>query len=129
MWLKGEQIRLTLEESLLEEFQQFRFQGYGFRGEVLGGLSVDGLEVLYDPQAPPMQRIREIRVDGSQLDDEKSYLLGTLDLFTFGVGYKRLREGMHMEFYLPSFIRDVLAPVLNQEEEIANAHRARWMQG
>lgn len=127
MKLNGKAIRWTLEESLLEEKQNYRFQGFGFRGDVLGGMSVDGIEIEYDPAGPDMGRIQRISIQGQPLDESQDYLIGTLDLFTFGVGYKRLQEGNNMEFYLPSFIRDVLTPVLSEPTWIARARLPRWL--
>lgn len=127
MKLNGKAIRWTLEESLLEEKQNYRFQGFGFRGDVLGGMSVDGIEIEYNPTGPDMGRIQRILIDGEPLDETKDYLIGTLDLFTFGVGYKRLQEGHNMEFYLPSFIRDVLTPVLREPHWIDRARLPRWL--
>ena len=126
MKLNGKAIRWTLEESLLEAKQNYRFQGFGFRGDVLGGMSVDGIEIAYDPDGVDMARIHHITIQGEPLDETKDYLIGTLDLFTFGVGYKRLQEGQNMEFYLPSFIRDVMTPVLSNPDWITRAHVPRW---
>ncbi|MEY4480779.1 MAG: hypothetical protein RLZZ267_1457 [Bacillota bacterium] len=126
MRLSGEQIRYTLEQSLLLEYQQYRFQGFGFRGDVLGGMSVDGLRIEYDSDAPDMHKIQRIWVRDEILQDHQEYVVGTLDLFTFGVGYLKLREGSDMEFFLPSIIRDELTLALNEPALIQAAFQRRW---
>jgi 2',3'-cyclic-nucleotide 2'-phosphodiesterase (5'-nucleotidase family) len=126
MKLKGYQIVQTLEQSLLEQFQQFRFQGFGFRGDVLGGLSVDGLSITYDAGGEDLLKIKTVHVHGRPLDLDAEYVVGTLDLFTFGVGYKVLQEGKELEYFLPSIIRDELARVLQNESFIQRAFKKRW---
>jgi 2',3'-cyclic-nucleotide 2'-phosphodiesterase (5'-nucleotidase family) len=124
--LTGSQILIALEESLLPEFQQKAIKGFGFRGEVLGMLGIDGMEVFYDPSLPPYQRIREVVVSGHPLQPEKLYMVGTLDMFTFGVGYMTLKEGTERKYYLPEFIRDLLGTALQQEALVASSFEARW---
>ena len=41
--------------------------------------------------------------------------IATLDMFTFGVGYMSLKEGIDRRYYLPEFIRDLLVWALSQE--------------
>jgi 5'-nucleotidase len=126
MRLKGALIRHTLEESLLEAYKQYKFHGFGFRGDVLGGLSVDGLSIHYESDGPEMAKIKTILVNGEPMQDDLDYVFGTLDLFTFGVGYKKLQEGQDMEFFLPSIIRDELIEILNESTAIAHAFHKRW---
>ncbi|MEH7087139.1 5'-nucleotidase, partial [Neobacillus drentensis] len=124
--LTGLQILVALEESLLSEFRQKAIKGFGFRGEVLGMLGIDGMEVYYDPSQPPYQRIQEVIVSGHPLQHEKLYMVGTLDMFTFGVGYMTLKEGTERKYYLPEFIRDLLGTALQQKDLIASSFHARW---
>ncbi|WP_027092035.1 bifunctional metallophosphatase/5'-nucleotidase [Cohnella thermotolerans] len=123
--LKGKQLRRALEESLLPEFIGLEFQGFGFRGRELGTLCVDGAEVTIDETRPPYERIAELSVGGVPVDDEREYDVGTLDMFTFGVGYLDLKEGTVVRYLLPEFIRDVLADSLNDKEAIADCRRPR----
>ncbi|BBI32394.1 bifunctional metallophosphatase/5'-nucleotidase [Cohnella abietis] len=126
--LQGYQIVKALEESLLPEFQQLEIRGFGFRGRVLGMLCLDGLEVTVDPSRAPLHRITAIKVNGVALDEKKMYSVGTLDMFTFGVGYIGLKEGVDTRYFLPDFIRDILSRALNQKEWITNCRKPRWLQ-
>ena len=124
--LPGSLILRTLEESLLPEFQHMEIRGFGFRCKVLGLLCMDGLEATADMDEAPYGRVKDARVNGIPLDPNGVYTVATLDMFTFGVGYAALKEGTEVRYYLPEFIRDVLAEALNDEELIAGARIPRW---
>jgi 5'-nucleotidase len=125
--LQGSLIARALEESLLPEFQDLEIRGFGFRGRVLGTLCFDGLEVEADPAKAPHHRINAIRVNGAPLDESREYSVGTLDMFTFGVGYVGLKEGRDIRYFLPEFIRDLLSRALNDEQWIADSRKPRWL--
>jgi len=129
MKLAGCLIRQALEEALLRDYVDKTIRGYGFRGNVLGTLAVDGLDIIYEPEAPPYAKLRSVKVNGSLLEDEREYTVGTIDMFTFGVGYESIKQGRDIQYYLPEFIRDVLAGELRREDAaaaIAAASVARW---
>ena len=124
--LPGSLILKSLEESLLPEFQELEIRGFGFRGRVLGTLCVDGLEVEADLSRPPYERIQEAVIGGTRLDVHREYAVGTLDMFTFGVGYTALKEGRDIRYFLPEFIRDVLIRSLNDVRLIERSKEPRW---
>lgn len=126
MLLRGEQIRNALEEALLPEYIEKPIRGFGFRGHVLGTLCVDGLLVEYDTGGPPHQKITTVLVNGVPMQEEQIYSVGTIDMFTFGVGYRGLKEGQQIRFYLPEFIRDVLRRMLQDTEAMACCQLNRW---
>ncbi|MEK0314341.1 bifunctional metallophosphatase/5'-nucleotidase [Cohnella sp. 56] len=127
--LTGAQLRQAFEESLLPEFVNLEFHGFGFRGKTLGRLCTDGAEVVFDPSAQPYARIRSVTVNGEALDDRREYRVGTLDMFTFGVGYVDLKQGRVLRYHLPEFIRDLLADALGDERAVADCIRPRWTGG
>ena len=94
--LNGHQILEALEQSLLEDFTSKPIVGYGFRGRVLGTICVDGMEIHYDPKGPAYNKIQSIHVNGIPMDGEREYVVGTLDMFTFKVGYPSwLKEAIY----------------------------------
>ncbi|MCJ8015265.1 bifunctional metallophosphatase/5'-nucleotidase [Paenibacillus sp. KQZ6P-2] len=126
--LKGRDIRRTLEQSLLPEFWSREIRGFGFRGEILGNIATDGLEVLYDTGAIPYDRIVQITLRGEQLQDEQEYEVGTLDMFTFGIGYEHIALGHSPEFLLPDFLRDLLRLELQRPSSMDESEQNRWAQ-
>lgn len=126
MRLRGEHILYSLEQSLLPEFSEKVIYGYGFRGKVLGNLCVDGLEVLYNPSAKPYHRIVQANLGGVPIEPEEEYLVGTLDMFTFGIGYERLTQGTDKVYMLPEFIRDLLRTELQEPGAVDSSFFKRW---
>jgi 2',3'-cyclic-nucleotide 2'-phosphodiesterase (5'-nucleotidase family) len=126
MLLSGANIRAALEEALLPSFTGMRIKGYGFRGEVLGTLALDGMVVEYDPALPELQRIVSIVVNGEPLANDREYVVGCIDMFTFHIGYLSLGQAAGVSYYLPEFIRDLLANELKQGHEIPRCHQERW---
>lgn len=125
--LRGSDLLQALEESLLREFMEKPIRGLGFRGEVLGVLSVDGITVETDSSRAPYERIVAVRVGDELLDPARDYVVGTIDMFTFGSGYLSLSQGKEIVYMLPEFIRDVLARELRDQEAIAGSHDVRFI--
>lgn len=128
MSLTGEDILYTLEQSLLQEFSERVIYGFGFRGKVLGGICVDGMEIIYNLERLPYNRILQASVQGVPISPERVYVVGTLDMFSFGIGYERLKNGNHKQFMLPDFLRDLLRMELQTPGAVADCFLSRWRQ-
>ncbi|WP_411345812.1 bifunctional metallophosphatase/5'-nucleotidase [Paenibacillus sp. WLX1005] len=124
--LKGSSIRQALEQSLLGEFTHKPIMGYGFRGKVLGGLCVDGMNVHVDWSRPPYERITSIKIGTEILDDQREYSVGSLDMFTFRIGYESLSESAGVTYMLSEFIRDLLRSELQTPGAVSSCAGARW---
>ncbi|MNP03612.1 Trifunctional nucleotide phosphoesterase protein YfkN precursor [compost metagenome] len=124
--LKGIDIRYTLEQSLLSEYKEKKIMGYGFRGKVLGSIAMDGAELIYDPARAPFEKIINISINGNSLRDDQEYLVGTIDMFIFGVGYERIAKGRDRMFILPEFLRDLLSAELQRPSSLDECHVVRW---
>ncbi|WP_372814210.1 bifunctional UDP-sugar hydrolase/5'-nucleotidase [Paenibacillus sp.] len=125
--LTGAQLRQALEESLLPEFMDKPLFGFGFRGKVLGTLCLDGLSVEFDPEGAPYSKIVSVRVGESPMIDDRLYTVGTIDMFTFGIGYLSIGQGIEPEFFLPEFLRDVLLHELRNAKALQDSSRGRWI--
>jgi 5'-nucleotidase len=126
MQLEGKHIQLALEESLLLGFQEKQIQGYGFRGKLLGALCTDGLQIEYDAHGADYYKIKHIWVKGELLQPDQIYRVGTIDMFTFGVGYLSLKQGKSIEYSLPEFIRDVLIRELADPLALTKSRERHW---
>ncbi|WP_138496282.1 bifunctional metallophosphatase/5'-nucleotidase [Paenibacillus pinistramenti] len=124
--LKGEYILKSLEESLIPEIAGKTIYGFGFRGKVLGNLSTDGLEIEYDFTDQPFRRIRMATIGGVPIDPEIEYDVGTLDMFTFGIGYKAISLGTDKVYMLPEFLRDLLRLELQTPGAVEQSFISRW---
>ncbi|WP_068497013.1 bifunctional metallophosphatase/5'-nucleotidase [Paenibacillus kribbensis] len=128
MKLQGRDIRLALEQSLLPEFADKPMMGFGFRGKVLGTMCVEGLEIEYDPDRAPYDKVTHIRVAGGILEEQEEYTVGTLDMFTFRAGYEVLANGTDLRFMLPEFLRDLIEMELKRPGAMEECFAARWLQ-
>ncbi|WP_341347045.1 bifunctional UDP-sugar hydrolase/5'-nucleotidase [Paenibacillus sp. FSL H3-0469] len=124
--LTGKDIRIALEQSLMAEFRNKVIYGYGFRGEMLGTLAVDGLKILYDPRVMPYDNGIAIFAGGEQLEDTKVYSVGTLDMFTFRTGYESIANGREAVYLLPHFLRDLLRMELQRPGSLDECEAVRW---
>ncbi len=71
--IPGRELRAALETSLAKA------------GQGDGGFpQVSGLTVAYDPDAPPLTRVREVTVGGAPLEDDRLYLVATNDFLAAG---------------------------------------------
>lgn len=126
MLIAGAHLREALEQSLLDDYVFKPIRGFGFRGEVLGMLAVDGLSITYDTSRPPMDRIVDITVNSEPFSEERIYSVGSIDMFSFRAGYESLANGESYTFYLPEFIRDIIAGELLSESALTCCHELRW---
>jgi hypothetical protein len=126
MIIAGTHLRTALEQSLLTEFISKPIKGYGFRGEVLGTLAVDGMTIEYDSSRPAMHKLVSVSVNGDPLADERLYTIGTIDMFSFKAGYETLANAEQLNFYLPEFIRDVIAVQLLSPSALNGCRQLRW---
>ncbi|MNN70944.1 hypothetical protein D3C81_1868370 [compost metagenome] len=83
---------------------------------------------MYDSTKPPFQRIIEASVQEVPIDPEKTYIVGTLDMFTFGIGYERLKMGSDLEYMLPDFLRDLLRIELQTAGAVDQCFKLRWLE-
>ncbi|WP_243735105.1 bifunctional metallophosphatase/5'-nucleotidase [Paenibacillus turpanensis] len=127
MLLRGEDLAEALEEALQDAYIQLPIRGFGFRGEKLGTLCLDGMQVTYCPSAPNGQRIRSVVINGLPLDPVREYSVGTIDMFTFRIGYLSLAKGTNIRYYLPEFIRDLLADSLHNDLMLRSCREKRWI--
>ncbi|WP_410769803.1 bifunctional metallophosphatase/5'-nucleotidase [Fontibacillus sp. BL9] len=124
--LRGEDILYTLEQSLLPDMRDKSIYGFGFRGKVLGGICVDGMDILVDPSGEPFRKITQASVQGVPILPDKYYIVGTLDMFTFGIGYERLKNGTERQYMLPDFLRDLLRMELQSAGAVESCFLPRW---
>ena len=76
--------------------------GVSFYPEPAGPyVQISGLQVLFDPEAPVGERIKEVKTaDGAALDSEKTYTMAMLEFNAAGGdGYDMLTSGQNLVYY------------------------------
>lgn len=124
--IKGKDLRLVLEESLLSSFQEQEIRGFGFRGKLLGNLAVSGMTIQYNPDSPKYEKIKAIYMGNKLLVDEQVYEVATVSMFVFGLGYSRMKQSKVIRYFLPDMLREVLTAGLQSSSLRRKSHLDRW---
>jgi 5'-nucleotidase len=112
--ISGERLLETIRQTQQQKMINFKLKGFGFRGKILGQMVFDNLEIVGEPRY-----INEMNVliNGSLLKRDQQYKLATLDMFTLGRLYPTLSSTGDITYYMPEFLRDLLAWKLAQKHE------------
>ena len=125
--LKGIDLRTALEQALQEDFINKPIKGFGFRGKLLGTLAVAGIRIVYDPERDANEQIVKIEINGEALQESRYYKVGTIDMFSFRVGYPSIADAVSFEFYMPEFIRNVIEKELESTESLKSCQIRNWL--
>ncbi|WP_280769419.1 bifunctional metallophosphatase/5'-nucleotidase [Salipaludibacillus daqingensis] len=112
--ISGERLLETIRQSQQKEMIHLALKGFGFRGKVIGQMIFDNLEVIGEPRY-----INEtnVLINGFPLIRDQKYKLATLDMFTLGHLYPTISSIREITYYMPEFLRDLIAWKLNQMRE------------
>lgn len=126
--IKGSDLLLTLEKSLLQEFQLSDGAGAGFRGNILGNIQVsDNVQIYYNPAEKPLNKIQEVKINNELLDPLKWYIAGTSDYLQRGTGYEEFGNCKN-EIYRREWLRDILENYLKKRKYVKKALIKRFIQ-
>lgn len=103
--ITGKQLIDVINKSQKQEYMYEHAQGLGFRGDVFGGYVLYNLGYIESQQ--------RYFIDGEEIDEDKIYILGTVDMYTFGRYFPMLKE-LPKEYLMPEFLRDVFKEKLQQ---------------
>ena len=112
--LRGAELKEIMLEANTERMKHLRFKGFGFRGEVMGEMVYDGVDIETELEEDGQWHIRRITINGEPLDPERWYEVATTDMFAIGHFYPQIQRAEEKTYYMPEFLRDVLAWKLAQ---------------
>ncbi len=113
--LRGDELIEVIRASFKKDFMELKLQGFGFRGEVIGRMQFSGLEVTAKVQEDGDEIVTEaVLSNGAAIDRNKSYLVATADIFTFGRLLPQVAKSEVKQYFLPEFLRDLLVETLKQ---------------
>jgi 5'-nucleotidase len=105
----GEQLEKTIVRALSKELTEMEVKGFGFRGKVLGVMLYTGITV--EVKANEVT----ILILDQPLEKNNRYQIATLDMYTFGYLFPDLAESKEKKYFMPEFLRDVLAWKLSKQ--------------
>ncbi|MEH7382837.1 bifunctional UDP-sugar hydrolase/5'-nucleotidase [Bacillus sp. JJ1533] len=109
VWLKGDELKEIILQASTDEMENLRIKGLGFRGKVMGKMVYDGVELETTKFSDGVDHIIQIKINGEELNPDKTYSIATIDMFTFGLLFPVIRDAKDKKYYMPEFLRDLLA--------------------
>lgn len=104
--LTGAELQEVLYQAEDIRWLELELKGLGFRGRVMGKFVYEGIE---------MDRLHHlVEIAGKPLDPKETYTLATTDMFTFGRFFPEIQRSSEKQYYMPEFLRDVMAWKLQQ---------------
>ncbi|WP_289890753.1 bifunctional metallophosphatase/5'-nucleotidase [Virgibacillus pantothenticus] len=111
--LTGSELLEAIRSSLTEEFIEFELKGFGFRGKMIGRMAFSGLTLQMEELKDRALFVKQaFQNDGIPLQPDRIYTLATADTFTFGRLIPEIARSEVKNYYLPEFLRDILAQTL-----------------
>ncbi|WP_099159996.1 bifunctional metallophosphatase/5'-nucleotidase [Virgibacillus ndiopensis] len=113
--LNGDELLEVIRASFTKELIELKLKGFGFRGEVIGRMIFSGLEIETEVHANENESVKVVMFNGKPLDQAKTYTVATADTFTFGRLLPEVAKSETKKYYLPEFLRDILAQTLRDD--------------
>ncbi|SFA90778.1 2',3'-cyclic-nucleotide 2'-phosphodiesterase/5'-or 3'-nucleotidase, 5'-nucleotidase family [Lentibacillus halodurans] len=115
--LDGNELTEVVRASVSKELTELKLKGFGFRGEVLGKMICAGMEVETCFREDGSEYVRAIQYHGEPLDPNRTYKVATADTFTFGRLLPEIAKSEVKHYFVPEFLRDLLAYTLRHKWE------------
>ncbi len=102
--LNGTELKEILLQSRNKEWPHIQVKGFGFRGKIMGMMVYNQIEFIETSQGI----VKQINVNGTELQPERTYKLVIPDMFTFGYFFPQIQRSKNKEYLMPEFLRDIL---------------------
>ncbi|WP_182201557.1 bifunctional metallophosphatase/5'-nucleotidase [Paraliobacillus salinarum] len=112
--LTGRELTEVIRGVLTKRFMELKVEGYGFRGEVIGKMAFAGLNIDTQIDKQGNEVLKKVTCNQNPLDMNKTYNLALADMFTFGQLLPEVARSSSKTFFVPEFIRDLLAHTLKK---------------
>ncbi|MGE8207569.1 bifunctional metallophosphatase/5'-nucleotidase [Heyndrickxia sp. NPDC080065] len=98
--LNGAELQKVIFQTFDSKWPSFELKGLGFRGTILGNFVYHNITFHSIEQ--------RLYINGSPLEEEEIYRLGTVDMYTFGHFFPEFLTAKK-QYFMPEFLRDVMA--------------------
>jgi 5'-nucleotidase len=124
--VSGEQIVQALERGL--DLELARYEHHGFRGTPVGTPQISGMQVVFNPQAEPGQRVVKVSIGENSLDSQKIIRLAHTDAeLSPEAGYLTLNEDQHSNYEVPTILPEVLEDYIRKHSPVPQPKSGRWI--
>jgi 2',3'-cyclic-nucleotide 2'-phosphodiesterase (5'-nucleotidase family) len=114
--LNGNELLEVVRATITKDFMELKLKGFGFRGEVLGRMVFSGIEVETAFHKNGEEYVKSVTYCQEPLDPLHTYRVATADTFTFGRLLPEIAKSVTKDFFLPEFLRDLLADTLKKAD-------------
>ncbi|MCZ0703263.1 2',3'-cyclic-nucleotide 2'-phosphodiesterase (5'-nucleotidase family) [Natronobacillus azotifigens] len=112
--LTGEKLLEVIRESITKRYINTKVKGFGFRGKIIGKMIFVGVEISTVLDENGEVHLESVKYNGEELYLDRIYTIATPDMFTFGHLSTEISRAKSKKFYMPEFIRDLLALAVKQ---------------
>lgn len=95
----GRELHKIIDRACDDVWLNFQMIGFGFRGTLMGKFLFSGITFKEDA----------IFVNNKRLQAEETYIIAVPDMFTFGSFFSEISSIDQKQYFLPQFLRDLLA--------------------
>ncbi len=113
--LSGDELLEVIRASFTKELMELKLQGFGFRGEVIGRMIFSGLDIKTAIHDNGHEYVKKVLLHDKPLDGDQKYTVGIADIFTFGRLLPEVAKSTRKNYFLPEFMRDLLASTLKSK--------------
>ncbi|HEX6594724.1 MAG TPA: bifunctional UDP-sugar hydrolase/5'-nucleotidase, partial [Bacillota bacterium] len=110
--MSGDEIKEVVRVSTTKEFSEFQLNGLGFRGKVIGKMVFSGLDVFVSTHENGQIYVKHVSLNDKPLQADREYSVAVADMFTFGRLLPEVAKSKVKKYFLPEFLRDLLAHTL-----------------
>ncbi|KXG09626.1 bifunctional UDP-sugar hydrolase/5'-nucleotidase [Anoxybacillus rupiensis] len=114
VYLRGDELKEVILQAHTETMKRLSIRGFGFRGKIMGQMAYDGVKLQTEKTSDGSEHVRHIFINGKELRADQTYAVATIDMFTFGHFYPQIHRAPQKIYYMPEFLRDLLAWKLAQ---------------
>lgn len=98
--VSGRELKEIVNQSMDEKWPHMQVKGFGFRGNIFGKIVYSNIRIVSK---------HEMYIGNELLKPGKTYKLALPDMFTFGYFFPSITRSDKKQYYLPEFLRDILA--------------------
>lgn len=106
--LTGAELKEVLTDMKRESWETLPVKGLGFRGTLMGKMISKGVQTEVEGQ------ITSYRINGQKLNPKTRYTVAIPDMFTFGDFFPSIYRATEKQYFLPEFMRNILAEALKR---------------
>lgn len=111
--LSGRELKEVIHQSEDHEYQDMIVKGLGFRGDIFGRFVMHNVGYIESKREHFIYKDNEPVL----IDDHETYILGTLDMYTFGRFFPQFKSAKK-EYLMPDMLRDIVKNAYRNDPEI-----------